>query len=158
MALLLPLRENDEQTLLLLYLFPCVDADGEKQREHLSKRLELLSHYLLKFQRPKRWTKTRHRAKGYLLALAFRKWLQGFYGVCYPRWNNIRKRYCEQGRFAMIFKTIFCTEPANGLRYPRWGGRRDAVRLGKCWGVEKGLESRQNPQRRVHALLARFWL
>jgi len=21
---------------------------------------------------------------------------------------------------------------ANGLRYPRWGGRRDAVRLGKC--------------------------
>ena len=41
----------------------------------------------------------------------------------------------------------------NGLRYPRWGGRRDAVRLGKCWGVEKGLESRQTPQRRVHALL-----
>jgi len=41
----------------------------------------------------------------------------------------------------------------NGLRYPRWGGRRDAVRLEKCSGVEKGLESRQNPQRRVHALL-----
>ena len=46
--------------------------------------------------------------------------------------------------------------PANGLRYPRWGGRRDAVRLEKGWGVEKGLESRQNPQRRVHALLAGF--
>jgi len=43
--------------------------------------------------------------------------------------------------------------PANGLRYPRWGGRRNAVRLEKCWGVEKCLESRQNPQRRVHALL-----
>ena len=41
----------------------------------------------------------------------------------------------------------------NGLRYPRWGGRRDAVRLEKCWGVEKCLESRQTPQRRVHALL-----
>ena len=41
----------------------------------------------------------------------------------------------------------------NGLRYPRWGGRRDAVRLGKGRGVEKGLESRQTPQRRVHALL-----
>jgi len=40
------------------------------------------------------------------------------------------------------------------LRYPRWGGRRNAVRLEKCWGVGKGLESRQNPQRRVHALLA----
>ena len=26
----------------------------------------------------------------------------------------------------------------------------------KCWGVEKGLESRQNPQRRVHALLGGF--
>jgi len=43
-------------------------------------------------------------------------------------------------------------QAANGLRYPRWGGRRDAIRLGKCSGVEKGLESRQNPQRRVHAL------
>ena len=43
--------------------------------------------------------------------------------------------------------------PPNGLRYPRWGGRRDAVRLGKCLGVEKGLESRQTPQRRVHAVL-----
>ena len=41
----------------------------------------------------------------------------------------------------------------NGLRYLRWGGRRDAVRLEKCWGVENCLESRQNPQRRVHALL-----
>ena len=47
----------------------------------------------------------------------------------------------------------FARQPPNGLRYPRWGGRRDAVRLGKCSGVEKCLESRQNPQRRVHALL-----
>jgi len=43
---------------------------------------------------------------------------------------------------------------ANGLRYPRWGGRRNAVRLGKCRGVEKGLKMPPNPQRRVHALLA----
>jgi hypothetical protein len=49
-------------------------------------------------------------------------------------------------------------EAPNGLRYPRWGGRRDAVRLGKCSGVEKGLKSRQNPQRRVHALLGGFWM
>jgi len=45
----------------------------------------------------------------------------------------------------------------NGLRYPRWGGRRDAVRLEKCWGVEKCLESRQTPQRRVHALLGNLY-
>jgi len=51
---------------------------------------------------------------------------------------------------------LFCKEVANGLRYPRWGGRRNAVRLEKCSGVEKGLESRQNPQRRVHALLGAF--
>jgi hypothetical protein len=44
----------------------------------------------------------------------------------------------------------------NGMRYPRWGGRRNAVRLEKCSGVEKGLKSRQTPQRRVHALLAGF--
>ena len=48
-------------------------------------------------------------------------------------------------------------EAPNGWRYPRWGGRRNAVRLGKCRGVEKGLESRQNPQRRVHALLGVFY-
>ena len=60
----------------------------------------------------------------------------------------------------MVIKTIVeinflknLAKPPNGLRYPRWGGRRDAVRLGKCWSVEKCLESRQNPQRRVHALL-----
>jgi hypothetical protein len=44
---------------------------------------------------------------------------------------------------------------ANGLRYPRWGGRRNAVRLEKGRGVEKGLEMPPSPQRRVHALLAR---
>jgi len=53
-----------------------------------------------------------------------------------------------------ILKLYFGRKGSNGLRYPRWGGRRDAVQLEKCWGVEKGLESRQNPQRRVHALLA----
>jgi hypothetical protein len=33
-------------------------------------------------------------------------------------------------------------------------GDGEAVQLGKCYGVEKCLEFRQNPQRRVHALLA----
>jgi len=57
----------------------------------------------------------------------------------------------------ILFCLIFClSEAANGLRYPRWGGRRNAVRLEKCRGVEKGLESRQTPQRRVHALLGVF--
>jgi len=51
------------------------------------------------------------------------------------------------------YPKVFPQGHTNGLRYPRWGGRRDAVRLEKGWGVEKGLESRQNPQRRVHALL-----
>ena len=55
-----------------------------------------------------------------------------------------------------IISSIILRETPNGLRYPRWGGRRNAVRLGKCWGVEKSLESRQNPQRRVHALLGVF--
>jgi hypothetical protein len=44
----------------------------------------------------------------------------------------------------------------NGLRYPRWGGRRDAVRLEKCSGVGNCLKMPQNPQRRVHALLGAF--
>ncbi len=56
--------------------------------------------------------------------------------------------------FAFISLPSLCKGLPNGLRYPRWVGRRDAVRLEKCSGVEKGLESRQNPQRRVHALLA----
>jgi hypothetical protein len=44
----------------------------------------------------------------------------------------------------------------NGLRYPRWGGDGEAVQPEKGQGVEKGLESRQNPQRRVHALFGGF--
>jgi hypothetical protein len=43
--------------------------------------------------------------------------------------------------------------PANGLRYPRWGGRRNAVQTEKTNSVEKCLRFRQTPQRRVHALL-----
>ena len=34
--------------------------------------------------------------------------------------------------FLIFINTLFCKELPNGLRYPRWGGRRDAVRLGKC--------------------------
>jgi hypothetical protein len=33
--------------------------------------------------------------------------------------------------FVFAFGFSFDLAP-NGLRYPRWGGRRDAVRLGKC--------------------------
>ena len=72
--------------------------------------------------------------------------------------------FCKTKKLLWIFPNIYKTcyavlaKPPNGLRYLRWGGRRNAVRLGKCWGVEKCLESHQNPQRRVHALLARFWL
>jgi hypothetical protein len=29
------------------------------------------------------------------------------------------------------FNTSLCKTATNGLRYPRWGGRRDAVRLEK---------------------------
>ena len=46
---------------------------------------------------------------------------------------------------------------ANGLRYLRWGGDGEAVQLEKWWGVENCLRFAQNPQRQVHALLARFW-
>jgi len=46
-------------------------------------------------------------------------------------------------------------EAPNGLRYLRWGGRRNAVRTEKCSGVGKCLKMAQNPQRQVHALLAR---
>jgi hypothetical protein len=44
----------------------------------------------------------------------------------------------------------------NGLRYPRWGGRRNAVQTEKTNSVEKCLKMAPNPQRRVHALLEGF--
>jgi len=67
-----------------------------------------------------------------------------------------RKKYFSQkGNLRIKDVFGFALGLANGLRYPRWGGRRDAVRLEKCWGVEKGLKMPPNPQRRVHALLAR---
>jgi hypothetical protein len=44
----------------------------------------------------------------------------------------------------------------NGLRYLRWGGDGEAVQPEKCSGVENCLRFAQNPQRQVHALLARF--
>ena len=45
---------------------------------------------------------------------------------------------------------------ANGLRYRRWGGRRNAVQTEKTNSVENCLKMAQNPQRRVHALLEGF--
>ena len=45
----------------------------------------------------------------------------------------------------------------NGLRYLRWGGDGEAVQPEKCSGVENCLRCAQNPQRQVHALLARFY-
>ena len=44
---------------------------------------------------------------------------------------------------------------ANGLRYLRWGGDGEAVQPEKWKGVENCLGWPQNPQRQVHALLAR---
>ncbi len=38
------------------------------------------------------------------------------------------------------------------MRYPRWGGRRNAVRMEKA-EAKKMLENAQTPQRRVHAVL-----
>jgi hypothetical protein len=33
---------------------------------------------------------------------------------------------------AYFLYSLLCKGRANGLRYPRWGGRRNAVRLEKC--------------------------
>jgi hypothetical protein len=71
--------------------------------------------------------------------------------------QDSKRQFETQLDFAKRPKDLTKHTP-NGLRYPRWGGRRDAVRLGKCWGEENCLESRQTPQRRVHALLARSLL
>ena len=46
----------------------------------------------------------------------------------------------------------------NGLRYLRWGGDGEAVQPEKGYGVGNCLRLPQNPQRQVHALLARFLL
>jgi hypothetical protein len=46
--------------------------------------------------------------------------------------------------------------PSNGLRYLRWGGDGEAVQPEKCRGVGNCLRLPQNPQRQVHALLARI--
>jgi len=51
---------------------------------------------------------------------------------------------------------IFCKVLPNGLRYLRWGGDGEAVRLEKCKGVRNCLRLPQNPQRQVHALLGSF--
>ncbi len=53
---------------------------------------------------------------------------------------------------------MFCRKAPNGSRYLRWGGDGEAVQPEKCSGVEKCLRCAQNPQRQVHALLARFLL
>ncbi len=57
----------------------------------------------------------------------------------------------------MLIELIsFWKEGANGLRYLRWGGDGKAVQPEKGSGVENCLKCAQNPQRQVHALLARF--
>ena len=42
------------------------------------------------------------------------------------------------------------------MRYLRWGGDGEAVQPEKSSGVGNCLKCAQNPQRQVHALLARF--
>jgi len=49
-------------------------------------------------------------------------------------------------------------QPANGLRYLRWGRDGEAVQPEKGSGVGNCLKCAQNPQRQVHAVLARFLL
>ncbi len=49
------------------------------------------------------------------------------------------------------------TPAPNGLRYLRWGGDGEAVQPEKYSGVGNCLRLPQNPQRQVHALLARFY-
>jgi len=142
MALLLPLQENDEQTLLRLCSSLCVGVGGETQREHLSKRPELLSHCLLKFQRLTPKIKTRHHAKEYLLALASQKWLQGFCGVCYPQQNNIRKRYRKQEHFSMISKQRFAKGGTTVCVSRWWAG------VDNAWEQEKP-EARKMPVSRA---------
>jgi hypothetical protein len=56
--------------------------------------------------------------------------------------------YCSQFNFSKWLP--------NGWRYLlRWGGDGEAVQLEKCKGVENCLGCAQNPQRPVHAVLAR---
>jgi hypothetical protein len=45
----------------------------------------------------------------------------------------------------------------NGVRYWRWGGRRDAVQTEKAASVEKSLGNALSPQRPVHAVLGSFY-
>ena len=45
-------------------------------------------------------------------------------------------------------------QPANGLRYLRWGSGRRSRPTRKMIRPEKGLGCAQTPQRQVHALLA----
>ena len=79
--------------------------------------------------------------------------------------NSPKIRYkldCQTLLFAIVDfpKTIptLCKETPNGLRYLRWGGDGEAVQPEKGQGVENCLRLPQNPQRQVHALLARvFW-
>jgi hypothetical protein len=41
------------------------------------------------------------------------------------------RRFYAMLNFLLRLVLLFSEAP-NGLRYPRWGGRRDAVRLEKC--------------------------
>jgi hypothetical protein len=61
----------------------------------------------------------------------------------------------EVGDFFTVFSGKGFFDSFNGERYPRWGGDGEAVQPEKGQGVEKGLGCAQNPQRRVHVLLAR---
>ena len=62
----------------------------------------------------------------------------------------------EAVSFLMIISISGSSEPfrrmANGLRYWRWGGRREAVQTEKATSVEKCLGNALSPQRPVHAL------
>ncbi len=56
----------------------------------------------------------------------------------------------------MRIGVFFVVMKPTDLRYLRWGGDGKAVQPEKGRGVENCLRLPQNPQRQVHALLARF--
>ncbi len=68
-------------------------------------------------------------------------------------------RFIDELVFSILYfwviVDIILEERANGLRYLRWGGDGEAVQPEKWKGVENCLRFAQNPQRQVHALLAR---
>jgi len=117
-----------------------------------------LSKFDSKLFEPKTWTDFQE-TKTWKITAAKNAWLywnRNFAKNQNPDLQDAKRQFETQLNFWNCLKDL-TQVLANGLRYPRWGGRRDAVRLEKGWGVGKGLKMPPNPQRRVHALLGCCW-